>query len=283
MIGKFKCKLPDFPQSYEGHSLVANNSNELLVLGGMIPNEDANLDCLIYRNNRWVHHSKLNEPKFFSCAVTMPDGIYIFGERIYETLGSAFKSTTSIEFLPNEKSEWKKLNTTFPGVGLQFGRGVAISMDEILFTGGTDNISHFRRIVKFDTKSLTWSSFGSLIHGRNSHSSFAFKDKVIVCGGWAYDSEVVTVSTEIIDLHSKEIKEAGNLNEARSDHGMGILKIGNTRKLVAFGGVDAKSNLLSSVEAWNEDNLSWEMTDIRMPLCSGGFSYLSSKDLELLD
>ena len=61
---------------------------------------------------------------------------------------------------------------------------------------------------------------------------------------------------------------------------MGIMKIGNTRKLVAFGGVDAKSNLLSSVEAWNEDNLTWEMTYIRMPQCSGGFSYWSSKDVE---
>ena len=91
---------------------------------------------------------------------------------------------------------------------------------------------------------------------------------------------MVTVSTEIIDLNIKEIKEAGNLNEARSDHGMGIMKIGNTQKLVAFGGVDAKSNLLSSVEAWNEDKLTWEMTDIQMPQCSALFSYWSTKDLE---
>ena len=247
----------------------------------MIPNQDANLDCLIYRNNRWVHHSKLNEPKFYSCAVTMPDGICIFGERISQSpTPPTFENITSIEFLPNHKLKWKKLNTTFPGIGLQHGHGVDISMDEILFTGGTDRDSLFRRIVKFNTKSLTWSSFGSLNHGRNSHSSFAFKGKVIVCGGWAYDEEVVTTSTEIIDLNTKEIKEAGNLNEARSDHGIGIMKIGNTRKLVAFGGIDARKNLLSSVEAWNKDKLSWDMTDIRMPQCSALFSYWSTKDLE---
>ena len=61
---------------------------------------------------------------------------------------------------------------------------------------------------------------------------------------------------------------------------MGLMKIGNTRKLVAFGGIDARKNLLSSVEAWNKDKLSWEMTDIRMPQCSALFSYWSTKDLE---
>ena len=53
VIGKHKHKLPDFPQSYVGHSLITNNSNDLLVLGGgLFPEKEANLDCLIYRNNR---------------------------------------------------------------------------------------------------------------------------------------------------------------------------------------------------------------------------------------
>ena len=54
VIGNYKYKLPDFPQSYVGHSMVTNNSNDLMVLGGgFFPKNDASLDCLIYRNNRW--------------------------------------------------------------------------------------------------------------------------------------------------------------------------------------------------------------------------------------
>ena len=279
VLGKFKCKLPNFPESYIGQSLIKNNTNELLVLGGFLfPNQDPNLDCLIYRKNKWSFHSKLEEPKLFSCAISMPEGVYVFGEKTYPL--PPFENVSSIEFLANHEFKWKKLSTTFPGFGLRHGgRGVAISMNEILFTGGTDCESRFRRIVKLDTHTMTWSSFGNLIHGRNSHSSFAFGENVIVCGGWSYDDEVITASTEIISLHTKKIKQAGNLIEARCDHGMGIMKIGNTKKLVAFGGIDAKKNLLSSVESWNEHDLSWEMTNIRMPQCSGIFSYWSSKDL----
>ena len=197
----------------------------------------------------------------------MPNGIYVFGEQAYEQ-----DSGTTAEFLGNGEHQWKELNTNIPLPGLQFSDGVAISDHEIVFTGGMI-LGNSDRIKTFNVKTNTWTIDEKLFEDRWFHKSFVFNNKVIICGGFNYRltddftgiQQEVLRSTEIVSIHSKEVKKAGDLNEARVYHGMGVLVIGGVPTLAAFGGIGDAKVWLSSVELWDDTNECWIMSEIRLP------------------
>ena len=80
-------------------------------------------------------------------------------------------------------------------------------------------------------------------------------------------------STEIVSIHSKEVKKAGDLNEARVYHGMGVLVIGGVPTLAAFGGISDAKVWLSSVELWDDANECWIMSEMRLP--GPGYTFAS--------
>ena len=171
MLGKFTCKLTSLPEHNLTHSMTITNKNELMVLGGhsfnqKSPNDKAKM-CLIYKADEWRHHSMLNMKRAHSCAITMPDGIYVFGGQIFEPP----RSHNSCEFLPNGQLHWNILDTHIPG-GIMMSHCVAISPFEILFTGGSGSGKFSRRIMMFDTNTQIWTEKGELIHGRWGHASF---------------------------------------------------------------------------------------------------------------
>ena len=166
-----------------------------------------------------------------------------------------------------------------------FSDGVAISDEEIVFTGGEKNFDTSKendvvqRIIRFNTKMNAW----TFIDGKNLetirywHKSFVFNNKVIVCGGYGRrisfepfftPATKVLNSTEIITIPPTEVRRGGNLNEARADHQMGILVVQGVPTLAAFGGrsviCDPKS-WLSSVELWDDANECWIMSEMRLP------------------
>ena len=101
MLGKFTCKLTSLPEPNLTHSMTITNKNELMLLGGHSLNQKSQNDkakiCLIYKDDEWRHHSMLNMKRAYSCAISMPDGIYVFGGVPFETPNSLH----SCEFLPN--------------------------------------------------------------------------------------------------------------------------------------------------------------------------------------
>ena len=158
---------------------------------------------------------------------------------------------------------------------------VAISPFKIIFTGGSGSEPFSRRITMFDTNTKIWSNEGELIHGRWGHASFLFNDKVIVTGG-QNDTEVLG-STEILTF--EQHNEGGSLNEPRWGHGIGVIDVKGEQRLVVFGGCsvdspfDSSDNMLTSIEAWNEKEECWEITDLKMPKVEGLslFSYCSKR------
>lgn len=242
-------------------------------------------DCLVYMNKKWVHHSTLNSPKYFSIAITMPNGIYVFGQKSYSG------TETTAEFLGNGETQWKELKTNIPSPGLLFSDGVAISDEEIIFTGGKslNNIQMWERITRYNVKMNAWLLGGRLIVPRWSHRSFVFKNKVIVCGGFncrladdftGIQTEVLS-STEIISIPPTEVRRGGNLNEARFYHRMGILEIKGVPTLAAFGGRSDMSDTekwLSSVELWDDTNERWIMSELSLP--GPGYTFASCSSME---
>ena len=284
VLGKYNCKLPLLPEANFSHSMVVTNNNELLVLGGHSlnqkgPNDKAKI-CLIYKDNEWRHHSMFNLKRAYSCAITMPDGIYVFGGTLFDTPSSHY----SCELLPNNQSQWNVIDASFPRFGMMMAHCVAISSSKILFTGGVRPVS--KRLTTFDTMNKTWKNEGKLIHERWGHASFQFNGKVIITGG-KNDTDVLR-STEVLTLKSMKLKEGGRLNEPRWGHGMGIIDVKGIQKLVVFGGSPEKSPFLlsddadeiqlTSIEAWNDVEECWVTTDLHLPDGLSHFAFCSKTD-----
>ena len=111
-------------------------------------------ECLVYKKNKWVHHSTLNSPKSSSITIIMPNGIYVFGGKAFES-----DSGTTAEFLGNGEHQWKELDTNIPSPGLPSSDGVAISDEEIIFTGGMKvgmMLENSYRIRTFNVKTINF-------------------------------------------------------------------------------------------------------------------------------
>ena len=76
-----------------------------------------------------------------------------------------------------------------------------------------------------------------------------------------YSGEYIK-STEIINVSDGKSRKAGNLNVARSWHGMGIANIDQKSKLIAFGGYNG--SCLNSVEEWDNENETWKMSTLKL-------------------
>ena len=65
--------------------------------------------------------------------------------------------------------------------------------------------------------------------------------------------------TEIVDLSTRTSRIAGSLNTPRQNHGMSVMTIGRTFRLIAFGGESVEGGLLlDSTEMWNSQTETWE-------------------------
>ena len=278
VLGKYTYKLKSLKDDNFGHSMVINNSDELIVLGGLnFSPTDISKNCLVYRNNEWIHHSTMLRGRIYSSSIVMPEGIYVFGGKGCVASGSH----VSCEFLPNDKLHWSILETEIPKPGLLLASCVAISPFKIVFTGGVGLTQ--RRIMTFDTKTMSWEIDGKLIHGRWGHASFIFNGRIIITGGKNERGERGYLnSTEILELKPRKLKEGGRLNDPRHGHGIGVVNINNAQKLVVFGGWSFNQVLLTSVEAWDDDRECWERTDLHMPHGLSHFAYCSKSELSEL-
>ena len=278
ILGESKCKLPPLPGINFAHCMVINNANEIMILGGAHDGflEQNHQYCFVLRNNSWKQHSTLLKPRIFSCAVTMPNGIFIFGGIANPEIGNdrtliAYNNTTT-EFLPNNKFHWQKFDDNCPEPGSD-AHAIAISDKEILITGGrfSDFTNLFAlgqtqffaisKIMKFNIVNKIWTILGNLNHGRFEHASFLYNGKVIITGG-SISEGTETDSTEILTLSTGIIRQGGNLNFGRGGHGMGILRINGISKLVVFGGYSAQTKTHTTiVEMWNDDTETWHIAE----------------------
>ena len=274
ILGKFVCRIPPLPFVTQGHSMVMTNNKEPMVIGGTI---DANVPtkvCYILKNGQWTIHSVLPEFRIYSSAITMPQGIYVFGGRKIPFPNPVVIHKTSFDtsnFLPNGSTEWQDgPKLTFPGN--HCGHAVAISDDEILFTGGTG--LNVLRLMKYKISTNKWTH--SLLNKKRwHHSSAVYGDYVIICGGTDFTHTTLD-STEIYCISNGTLRLAGNLNFARRGHGMGIINVNGESKLIAFGGRGFFNNIvtyLSSVEEWNTETESWTVSNLTLSEPRWSFSY----------
>ena len=268
LIGDKKCSFPQLPIGVSSRqpSMILTNDEEILVCEGF--------RCKVMRGQRWVTHSDLNEITKQASAVTMDNGIYIFG---------GVSQPTKTQFLPNGSTRWQE-DSEIPKLSGEFfsghnvGCAVKISDFEVLLIGGGFH-SPKKRIIKFNIKTKEWLFVGELRQERRGHSCVVMNDVIIISGGM--ETFDYLASTELISLADlTNIRTVGSLNEERAFHGMAIAHIRNKPTLLAFGGEYKISGRgwpkRDSIEIWNPDSETWTLaTDMKLNEKKSHFGYLS--------
>jgi len=235
------CRIPDLPKAVWGNFLLlTSNGDNILSCGGYPYYKNCyNLDIA---GQRWDQHSTLTQERLYTTAVTMPNGVYIFGGN---------RSPTTSDFLPkNNNGVWWAGPTITNG--FKDGCGVKISPEELLLIGGEGTED---RIMSFNTRTNLFSTLGSLQQGRNRHSCTLLNNLILVVGGYSGSS---LSSTEIIPLANGTPRYGGSLNSAREHFGLATIG-GHYKKVISFGGYDQSSPVQSSVEEWDEDTEEWKL------------------------
>ena len=247
--------LPSLPTSISNQpSLVQTSDEEILLCGGY-----GNLQkCLELKDNQWQEHSNLKNERTRASAVSMPGGIFLFGDIYYD-------SKTTWEWLPNESNQWQSGTTNIPGIGYDRGCAVKINDTEILLIGG---VGTYKRLLKFNTNTNEFANLGDVLNqGRRSHACTRYEEKIFISGG--YGSGNILSSTEIINLNDlTKAHTAGNLVQARYGHGLVVVHVDNKPTVLALGGgfsgPNGGLNSLNSIEIWNATSKTWRMTSMKL-------------------
>ena len=135
--------------------------------------------------------------------------------------------------------------------------------------------------MKFNIDSHQWTEVGRLHQGRYGHRCFFLNGKIIVSGG--HDGRNVLKSTEVIDISNGTSEKVGDLNQARCDHGMGIVHVNDKVKLIVFGG-SIPGSFTNSIEEWDDDSKTWEISISKLSEAKNqfGFCQLPSYENEKL-
>ena len=256
--------LPDLPKNIDKHAMVITNDKELMVIGGFQESKDGTYcasrkNCYILKDGKWKYHSSYQTYKMSITAITMPNGIYIFG-------GDTKGFGSICEFLPNGSQKWQ-LCPEIPNCQEFNGEGVAISSTELVLIGGFVNP---KMVMKFNIITNTWSDIGQLKIGRIHHRCVVFDNKIFVCGGimkeavpndnrsFHYKHMKATEVISLTDGFSSEI--VADFNLTRVAFGLGVLRQNGVENLIAFGGSCKKSrNQYSSHDANRSTNFAAEL------------------------
>merc|ERR1719500_710527 len=87
-------------------------------------------------------------------------------------------------------------------------------------------------------------------------------DQVVIAGG--HDDSESLRSTVVLDLTTRTIAYAGDLNSPRSGFHMATITMNGEQTLLAFEGISGWSSTLNSVEQFNTNNNTWTLAPTGM-------------------
>ena len=247
------CSVPSFPGNvfsapHYSHTTARTADGLILTCGGI--NNSRKCLMLDLQSNSWISHSRLDQSRISSTAVTMSEGLFLFGDDLYD-------ETTS-SFLPTGSTEWEK-GPTPPGDGITGACGVVVSEFRFLLIGGRHTPN---QVVEYNMKTGQWLLWPELVKGRGMVACAKQGDNIIMSGG-ENDS-----STSILHIPSRQERRAGDMNSVRGSYFHMIELNGN---VFAIGG-DNGYEYLDSIEEWNNEHETWEMTEMHMKTARYSFS-----------
>ena len=257
--------VPDLPYGISGQpSLILTPDKKILLCGG----NDNEKKCLEMKNNVWEFHSFLKEKRRHASAVSMENGVFLFG---------GYENPSSWEWLPKGSTQWQLGTTKIPSndaisiPGFMYGCAVKVSEYEIALIGGaTSNFKGTKKLLTYNIETENWKDHGNVITARKNHACVSSNNKIIITGG-----NETSDSTEIIDICDLTVSTSnGKLNQKRRHHGLAVAHIGSKRTVVAFGGHN-ETKYLDSIELWDDTTGKWTLSASRLETPKDSFGYLA--------
>ena len=260
------CKIPNLPQPIYGTPSMFQHGSEVILCGGSANDKN----CFKLKESTWSPYNELKNSRVDATTISTNKATYIIGGRY---------SRATSEILNTDSDTWMS-GPTLPNNHF-IGCGVQISDTELIVTGGYGTET---QILRLNMKNSTWTeSEISMVQGRRGHGCLFYQSKVILAGG--YDTNGNTLkTTEIVQISENgklSLRKAGNLNVARVNHGMGVIKIRNTPKAIAYGGLNEFDDALNSVDIWDDASEIWLASNLTLNISRWSFGY-DTLPIELL-
>ncbi len=205
--------------------------------------------------------------------------IFVMENKIYVAGGITSKSGNTFESYDPDADSWKTL-ARMPH-SREWGAGCAMN-GKIYTFGGWWEEETLDAVDVFDPETNKWTSLSPMPSRRWGHTAVAFEDKIYVVGGvldWPLNKYYDSV--EIYDPET----DTWTTKSAPASSGMvprwGFSACVANNKIYLVGGLDCKEypraesvNAMSTVEAYNPRNNSWE-EKASMPTARWGLSTVS--------
>ena len=241
-------------------------------------------ECIVLKGGTWSQHSRFNENRFSASLASTPSATFVFG---------GWKAPYTYEYLTKDSSTWV-VGKEVIRAGFHWGSAVTVSDDEIWLIGGS--LSEFyhptSRITSFDTIKHAFSYLDvQLIEGRFGHRCAIVPETntIMVTGGMNNEGDIER-NTELIDVRNRSVTSGPKLNNRRTDHGIGVLKVDGKERVCVFGGRQRHEDpdetdplpLLDSIEVYYPEEQMWKVADFTLgqPRKEFAFTTIKAGDIE---
>jgi len=255
------CSLPDLPSVRYGHTTFATTgpSTKIVTCGGNTGSYTASCLVLDVENQQWEENvvGKLPAHRRHAASVGIENvGTYLIG-------GICCHVSKTTDFLPAGSTEW----AAGPAIPVDMDQPCAVVISQLSFLIiNKNNIREYQVDISNPTSNSGWQSaskFPQLLTRRTYQPGCSkIGDQVVIGGGFNFQSEWLR-STEVLNLSTRTITYAGDLNSARAYFHMATLTINGQQTLLAFGGQPEPSNL-NSVEQFHTHNNTWTLASTTM-------------------
>ena len=256
------CSQPSLPEPREDHVVFATAEEDprVAVCGGSNQNGDKLASCLVLDREAqtWdeTMMDSLPQPRYNHAAVTLKNiGTYLIGGFLF----SNNRRTT--DFLPAGGRQWM----SGPSIPVEMNQPCAFVIGKRSFlTIFQINIREFEVDVNDPTSFDGWqeaTKWPQLLTNRRKGPGCArIGQRVIIAGGHSVEVER---STEVLNLETRTIEYAQDLNTAREYFHIVTIITEGVERTIALGGYDF-STYLDSVEELNPDTLIWRKSPLNL-------------------
>ena len=255
------CNPPSLPEGRGwGHTIFTTAEPEprVALCGGLIPgNPTASCLVLDKETGTWdgSRLGSLTQPRYRHTAVTLKNiGNYLIGG---DCCYPSYNSRRTTDYLAQRSQDW----VSGPQLPVEMHNGpcsVVISERSFLVIYG-NNIREYEVDIDDPTSNDNWqeaTKWPQLQTARYWWPGCAkIATKIVIAGGY---SSGTLRSTEIVDLETRKIQFAGDLNTARAKFHLITFSNGASERTFAFGGGSYGLSRLDSVEELDTDTLTWK-------------------------
>ena len=176
-------------------------------------------------------------------------------------IGGLWNERRTTEYLAPGSQSW--VSGPKPPVSMWEPCSVVISESSFLVIE-EKHILEYQVDIENPTSDDGWQDTSKWPQLQTSRSSWPgcarIAQKVVIAGGGSSSLS----STEIVDLETKTIQYAGNLNTARRFFHILSITTGGSERTFALGGDDGSNNVFDSVEELDPDTMTWNTTPAKL-------------------